>query len=147
MVHVLHFCFHSSSPGCLRPRFRFPLGVQRIAALVMELASLRSMCPIQRHRFLVTMVSISSFWHRAKRSRLEMVLGQKMRWIFHISAVPSIMVKQTGYCMVTVKGCVEICHVSILAISQKQKLCIFVTNARRNFDERCNIYVAKKNPD
>ena len=28
------------------------------------------------------MVSISSCWHRAKRSRLEMDLGQKMHWIF-----------------------------------------------------------------
>ena len=83
MVHGLHFCFHSSSPGCLRSTtFRFPSGVQWIATLVMELASLRSTCPIQGHRFLVIMVSISSFWHRAKRSRLEAVLGQKMRQIF-----------------------------------------------------------------
>ena len=31
-----------------RPRFRFPFGVQCTAALVMELASLRSTCPMQR---------------------------------------------------------------------------------------------------
>ena len=43
-----------------RLRFRFPSGVQRIAALLMELASFRSTCPIKRHRFLVMMVSISS---------------------------------------------------------------------------------------
>ena len=65
-----------------RPRFRFPSGVQRIATMVMELASLRSTCPIQRHRFLVMMVSVSSCWHRAKWPWLEMVFGQKMRWSF-----------------------------------------------------------------
>ena len=56
-----------------RPCFLFPSGVQWIATLVMELTSLRSKCPIQRHRFPVMMVSISFCWHRAKRSRLEMV--------------------------------------------------------------------------
>ena len=65
-----------------RSRFCFPSGVQWIAALVMELASLHSTCQIQHYHFLVMMVSISSCWHCAKRSRLEMVLGQKMRWIF-----------------------------------------------------------------
>ena len=59
-----------------RPRFRFPSGVQWIATLVTELASLRS--TIQRHRFPVMMVSICSCWHRAERSQLEMDLGQKM---------------------------------------------------------------------
>ena len=39
-----------------RPRFHFPSGVQWIATLVMELASLCSTCPVQRHRFLVMMV-------------------------------------------------------------------------------------------
>ena len=63
------------------PRFYFPSGVQWIATLVMELASLQSTCPIQRHRILLMMVSISSCWHRAERLWLEMVLGQKMRWI------------------------------------------------------------------
>ena len=65
-----------------RSCFCFPSGVLWIATLVMELASLHSTCPIQRHRFLLMMVSISSGWHRAKRSWLEMILGQKMRWIF-----------------------------------------------------------------
>ena len=48
----------------------------------MELASLCSTCPIQRHCFLVMMVSTSFCWHHAKRLLLEMVLGQKIRWIF-----------------------------------------------------------------
>ena len=39
-----------------QPRFRVPSGVQWIATLVMELASLCSTCPVQRHRFLVMMV-------------------------------------------------------------------------------------------
>ena len=88
MVPQLWFMFFISASTVLhqvvfgRPRFLFPSGVQWIATLVMELASLRSMCPVQRHRFLVMMVSISSCWHCAKRSRLEMALGQKMRWIF-----------------------------------------------------------------
>ena len=43
-----------------------PLGTKLVATLVMELASLRSTCPIQRHRFLVMMVSVSSCWHRAE---------------------------------------------------------------------------------
>ena len=64
------------------PCFHFPSGVQWIATLVMELASLCSTCPIQLHRFLVMMVSVSSCWHCAKRSLLEMVVGQKMQWIF-----------------------------------------------------------------
>ena len=76
-----------------RPCFRFPFGVQWIANLVMELASLRSTCPIQHHRLLVMMVSISSCWHRAKRSRLEMVFSQKMRWIFlrNLTGTPGIL--------------------------------------------------------
>ena len=64
------------------PHFCFPSGVHWIATSVMELASLRSTCPIQHHRFLVMMVSISSYWHCAKMSQLETVLGQKMCWIF-----------------------------------------------------------------
>ena len=54
-----------------RPRFRCPSGVQWIATSVMELASLRSTCPIQHHRFLVMMVSVSSCWHR---------MGYGWRW-------------------------------------------------------------------
>ena len=46
-----------------RPPFHFPSGVQRIATLLMELASLHSMCQIQHHYCLVMMVSISSCWH------------------------------------------------------------------------------------
>ena len=61
-----------------QPCFCCPSGFQWIAAL----ASLRSMCSIQRHHFLIMMVSIFFCWHRAMRSWLEMVLGQKMRWIF-----------------------------------------------------------------
>ena len=64
-----------------RPRFRFPSKVQWIATLVMESASLHGTCPIQRHHSLMMMVTISSCWHRAVRSRLEMVLSQ-MCWIF-----------------------------------------------------------------
>ena len=60
-----------------RPHFSFPSGIQWIATLVMELASLHNTCPIQRHHFRVMMVSISSCWHRAKRPWLEMVRGQK----------------------------------------------------------------------
>ena len=84
VVHVLHFCFQSSSLGCLLSTMLncFPSGVQLITTLVMELASLGSTCLIQCHHFLVMMASISSCWHRAKRSQLEMVLGQKMHWIF-----------------------------------------------------------------
>ena len=88
MVPQLWFMFFISASTVLRqvvfgrPRFRFPSGVQWIATLVMELTSRCSTCPFQRHRFLVMMVSISSCWHRAKRSRLEMVLGQMMHWIF-----------------------------------------------------------------
>ena len=87
-VPQLWFMFFISTSTVLRqvvfgrPRFRFSSEVQWIATLVMELTSFRSTCPIQRHRFLMMMVSISSCWHRAKRSGLEMVLGQKMRWIF-----------------------------------------------------------------
>ena len=83
MVPQLWFIFFISTSAVLhrlvfgRPRFRVPSGVRWIATLVMELASLRSTYPIQRYRFLVMMVSISSCWHRAKRSRLEMVLGPK----------------------------------------------------------------------
>ena len=47
-----------------RSHFRFPSGVQRIATLVMELASLHSTCPIRRQRFLVMTVYISSRWDR-----------------------------------------------------------------------------------
>ena len=65
-----------------QPRFRFPSAVQRIVTLVMELVFLRSTCPIYCHRFLVMMVSMSSWWHRAKRSRLEMILGRKMSWVY-----------------------------------------------------------------
>ena len=88
MVPHLWFIFFISASTVLRqvvfgrPHFRFPSRVQWIATLVMELASLRSTCPIQRHRFLVMMVSMSSCWHHAKRSQLEVVLGQKMGWIF-----------------------------------------------------------------
>ena len=98
-THVCHWPASGWCPGCGScssfpfPQFfarlpsvdhasAFPSGVQWIATLVMELASLRSTCPIQRHRLPLMMVSISSCWHRAKRSRFEMVLGQKMRWIF-----------------------------------------------------------------
>ena len=87
-VPQLRFMFFISASTVLcqvvfgRAYFRFHSGVQWNATLVMELASLRSTCTIQRHRFLVMMVSISSCWHRAKRSQLEMVLGQNMRWIF-----------------------------------------------------------------
>ena len=85
MVPQLWLIFFISASTVLRQvvfgrsRFRFPSGVQWIATLVMELASLHSTCPIQRHCFLVMMVSISSCWHHAKKSRLEMVLDQKMR--------------------------------------------------------------------
>ena len=83
MVHLLHFRFHSSSPGCLRSTTlslslwgpvdcNFGDGVGTIAQHVSNPA----------HFFLVMMVSISCRWHRAKRSRLEAVLGQKMRQIF-----------------------------------------------------------------
>ena len=88
IVHQLWFMFFISASTVLhqvvfsRQRVRFPSGFQWIAVLVMELASLRSMCPKQRYRFMAMMVSISSCWHRARRSRLEMVLCQKMRWIF-----------------------------------------------------------------
>ena len=88
MVPQLWFMFLIATSTVLgqvvfgRPRFRFPFGVQWIETLVMEPASLCSTCPIQRHRFLVMMVSISSCWHRAETLWLEMVLGQKMCWIF-----------------------------------------------------------------
>ena len=88
MVPPLWFFFFISAPTVLhqvvfgRPRFCFPSGVQWIATLVMELTSLRNTCPIQCYRFLVIMVSVFSCWPRAKRSLLEMVLSQKMRWIF-----------------------------------------------------------------
>ena len=70
MVPQLWFIFFIFASTVLRldefgrPCFRFPSGVQWIATLVMELASLRSICPIQCHRFLVMMVSISSCWHQ-----------------------------------------------------------------------------------
>ena len=51
-----------------RQRFHFHSGVQWIATLVMELASLHSICPIQCHCFLVIIVSIFSCWHHAKKS-------------------------------------------------------------------------------
>ena len=61
VVHVLHFRFQSSSPGCLRSTtLPLSLWVLWIANVVMELASFRSTYPIQRHRFLVMMVFISS---------------------------------------------------------------------------------------
>ena len=88
MVPQLWFIFFVSASTVLhqvvfgRPCFCLPSEVQWTATLVMELASLHSMCPIQQHHFLVMMVSISSCWHHAKRSWLEMVLGQKMSWIF-----------------------------------------------------------------
>ena len=88
MVPQLWFIFFISASTVLRqvvfgrPRIRFPSGVQWIATLVMEMASSCSMCLIQCHHFLVMTFSISSCWHHAKRSWLEMVLGQKMRWIF-----------------------------------------------------------------
>ena len=81
MVPQLWFIFFIFASAVLRQvdygrqRFRFPSWVQRIETLVMELASLRSTCPIQCHRFLVMMVSVSCCWTRAKRSRLELVLG------------------------------------------------------------------------
>ena len=81
MVPQLWLIFFISASTVLRQvvfgrsRFRFPSGVQWIVTLVMELASLR-------HRFLVVIISMSSCWHRAKRSQLQMVLGQKMRWVF-----------------------------------------------------------------
>ena len=87
MVPQLWFVFFISASTVLRQvffdrlRFRFPSRVQWIATLVMELTSLCSTCPIQRYRFLMIMVSVSSCWHRANRSRLEMVLDLKMRWI------------------------------------------------------------------
>ena len=74
MVPQLWFMFFMSAYTVLRqvvfswPHFHFPSRVEWIAALVMELATLRSSCPIHHHRFLVMMVSISSCWHRAKRS-------------------------------------------------------------------------------
>ena len=79
MVPQLWFMFFISASTVLhqvvfgRPSFCFPSGVQWIATLVMKSASLRSTCPIQRHRFLVMMVSISSCWHRAKRSWLALL--------------------------------------------------------------------------
>ena len=88
MVPQLWFIFFISASTVLlqivfgRPCFHFLSGVQWIATSVMKLASLRSTCRIQYHRFLVMMVSMSSCWHRAKRSRSEIVFGQKMRWIF-----------------------------------------------------------------
>ena len=81
MVPQLWFIFFISTATALcqvvfgRPSSHLPYGVQWIATLVMELASLSSMCPIRCHRFLVMMGSISSCWHFAERSRLEMVLG------------------------------------------------------------------------
>ena len=61
VVHVLHFRFQSSSPGCLRSTtLPLSLWVLWIANVLMELASFRSTYPIQRHRFLVMMVFISS---------------------------------------------------------------------------------------
>ena len=70
VVHVFHFRFHSSSPGCHRsttlPRFLWgPVD-----------CNFGDGVAIASYSFLVMMVSISSCWHRAKRSRLEMVLGQ-----------------------------------------------------------------------
>ena len=73
MVPQLWFMLFISASTVLRqvvfsrPCFCFPSGVQWIATLVMELSSLCSLCPLQRHRLLVMVVSISSCWHRAKR--------------------------------------------------------------------------------
>ena len=83
VVHLLYFCFHSLRQVVFgRPRFRFPSRVQWIATLVMELASLRRTYPIQRHRFLVMNGLHILLLARPKRSRLETVLGQKIRWNF-----------------------------------------------------------------
>ena len=43
-----------------QPRFHLPSGVQSIAILVIELEDSRSTCPIQRHGFLVVMVSMQA---------------------------------------------------------------------------------------
>ena len=95
-VHVLQFLFHGSSPACLWST-TLPLSLWGPVDcnFVMELASLCSTYPVQRHRFLVVMVSVSPRWHRAKRSRLEMVLGQKMRWVVMSSYYSGI------YCLPT----------------------------------------------
>ena len=88
VVPQLWFMFFISASTVLRqvvfswPYFHFPSGVQWIATLVTELASLHSTCPVQCHHFLVMKVFIFSCWHSAKRSWFETVLGKKMRWIF-----------------------------------------------------------------
>ena len=80
---VLVISASSSLPGFLQlTRLLLSLCVQWIAIWWCILASLCSTCPIQCHCFLVMMVSISSCWHHAKRSQLEVVLGQKMHLIF-----------------------------------------------------------------
>ena len=77
MVPKLWFMFFISASTVLlvlgRPHFHLPSGVQWIATLVIEFASLYSTYSIQRHCFLVMKASISSCWHHAKRSRLKMV--------------------------------------------------------------------------